>query len=152
MFKKFLKIIGSFFLVVVVLLICVAIWFSFNASKYEEVAKPYLETNMPIVASWDFEKLKPLLTPESLESFETERGQKIFKMFSKLGGLKSFEEPQFLGAKTGVSVGNGAYDVVNFSMHGHFDAGDALFTITLAKDNESYLIHYININSDAFIE
>ncbi|CAC9983232.1 hypothetical protein, partial [uncultured Gammaproteobacteria bacterium] len=34
MFKKFLKVIGSFFLVVVVLLICVAIWYSFNASKY----------------------------------------------------------------------------------------------------------------------
>ena len=73
-------------------------------------------------------------------------------MFSKLGKLKSFEEPQFLGAKTGVSVGEGAYDIVNFTMLGHFDAGDATFTITLAKDNESYLFHYININSDAFIE
>ncbi len=107
---------------------------------------------MPIVASWDFERLKPLLTPESLETFETDRGQKIYKMFSKLGQLKSFDEPKFLGAKTGASVGAGAYDIVNFTMLGHFESGDALFTITLATNNDSYLIHYININSDAFIQ
>jgi hypothetical protein len=37
-------------------------------------------------------------------------------------------------------------------MLGHFESGDALFTITLATNNDSYLIHYININSDAFIQ
>ena len=152
MFKKFLKIIGSFFLVLVVLLICVAIWFSFNASKYEEIAKPYLEKNMPLVTSWEFENLKPLLTPGALKEFETERGQKIYKMFSKLGELKAFEEPKFISAKTGVATTEGAHDIANFTMLGHFEAGDAVFTITLATNNDSYLIHYININSDVFIE
>ena len=120
--------------------------------QYTEVAQPYLEKNMPAVVSWDFERLRPLLTPESLNEFETERGQKIYKLFSKLGALKSFEEPQFLGAKAGVTISEGAYDIVNFSMLGHFEAGDALFTITLAEDGDSYLIHHININSDAFLE
>jgi hypothetical protein len=152
MFKKFLKIIGSFFLVLIVLFVCVGIWFAINSSKYTEVAQPYLEDNMPAVVSWDFEQLKPLLTPESLKEFETERGQKIYKMFSKLGALKSFGEPQFLGAKAGATVSEGAYDIVNFSMLGHFESGDANFTITLATAGDSYLIHYININSDVFIE
>ena len=152
MFKKLLKIIGSFFLVVFVLLACVAIWFGFNASKYEEVAKPYLQKNMPIFASWDFDKFRPLLSPESLKKFETERGQKIYKMFSKLGKLKSFEDPQFKVAKKGVSVGEGTYDLVNFTMLGHFDTGDAVFTITLAKHDDSYMFHHIKINSDVFIE
>lgn len=151
MLRKYLKIIGSFFLFVVVPLVCAGVWFGLNASKYEEIAKPYLDKNMPIVTSWDFEQLKPLLTPEALKSFETERGQKTYKMFSKLGRLKSFDEPKYLSAKTGVSVGDDAYDVLNFTMLGHFDTGDALFTITLAKDNESYLINHININSDAFM-
>lgn len=152
MFKKFLKIIGSFFLVLIVLFICVGIWFAVKSAKYTEVAQPYLEKNMPAVVSWDFERLRPLLTPESLKEFETERGQKIYKLFSKLGALKSFEKPQFLGAKAGVTISEGAYDIVNFSMLGHFEAGDALFTITLAEDGDSYLIHHININSDAFLE
>ncbi len=107
---------------------------------------------MPTVVSWDFEKLRPLLTPESLKEFETERGQKTYKMFSKLGVLESFEEPQFLGAKSGATVTEGAYDIVKFSMLGHFEAGDAQFAITLATAGDSYLIHYININSDAFLE
>ncbi|WP_019529841.1 hypothetical protein [Dasania marina] len=152
MFKKFLKIIGSFFLVLIVIFICIGTWYAVNSSKYTEVAQPYLETNMPAVVSWDFEQLRALLTPESLKEFETERGQKVYRLFSKLGALKSFEEPQFLGAKAGATVREGAYDIVNFSMLGHFEAGDAQFTITLATEGESYLIHYININSDVFLE
>jgi hypothetical protein len=152
MFKKLVKIIGSFLLVLIILFICVGIWFAVNASKYTEVALPYLEKNMPAVVSWDFEQFRPLLTPEALKEFEAERGQKIYKMFSKLGNLQSFEEPQFLGAKAGATVTEGSYDIVNFSMLGHFEAGDAQFTITLATEGDSYLIHYIKINSDVFIE
>lgn len=152
MFKKLLKIFGSFFLVLIVLFVCFGVWYAINSSKYTEVAQPFLEKNMPAVVSWDFEQFRPLLTPEALKEFETERGQKVYKFFSKLGALKSFEEPQFLGAKTGASVREGAYDVVNFSMLGHFEAGDALFTVTLAAEGGSYLIHYIYVNSDAFLE
>jgi hypothetical protein len=152
MFKKLLKILGSFFLVIIVIFIGVAIWFSFTSSKYTEAAQPFLETNMPSAVSWDFEQLRPLLTPESLKEFETERGQKIYKMFSKLGALKSFEQPQFLSAKTGVSVGVGAYDIVVFSMPGHFEAGDAQISVTLASSEDSYLIHYIQVNSDVFLD
>jgi hypothetical protein len=152
MFKKFLKIIGSFFLVLVALLIGTGIWFGISSSKYTEVAKPYLEKNMPIVASWDFEKFKPLLTPNALKEFENERGQKIYKVFSKLGKLQSFEEPNFLNAKTGATVGDGAFDTVRFSMLGHFETGDAVFTVTLAEIDESYFIQYIGVDSDVFLE
>lgn len=152
MFKKFLKIIGSFFLVLIIIFICVGIWFAANSSKYTEVAQPYLEKNMPAAVSWDFEQLRPLLTPEALKAFETERGQKVYKMFSKLGALKSFEEPQFLGSKAGATIGDGTFDVVNFTMLGHFEVGDAQVSVTLATSGDSYLIHYININSDAFLE
>jgi hypothetical protein len=136
----------------VVIFIGAAIWYGINSSKYEEVAKPYLEKNMPLVVSWAFEKLKPLLTPQALKAFETERGQKVYKLFSKLGTLKSFEEPQFLNAKTGVTATEGAHDVVNFSIPGHFEQGDAVVTVTLATAGDSYQIHYIHINSDVFME
>jgi len=152
MFKKLLKIIGSFLLVLVVIFIGAAIWYSISSSKYEEIAKPYLEKNMPLVVSWDLDKLKPLLTPQARKTFETERGQKVYKLFSKLGKLKSFEEPQFLNAKTGVTVAEGAHDIVNFSMPGHFEKGDAVVTVTLATVGDSYQIHYIHINSDVFME
>lgn len=152
MFKKLLKIIGSFFLVLIILFLCVSIWFAVSSSKYTEIAQPYLEKNMPAVVSWDFEQLRPLLTPEALKAFEAERGRKVYKMFSKLGALKSFEEPQFLGSKAGVTIGDGAFDVVNFSLLGHFEAGDAQISVTLAASEDSYLIHYINIRSDAFLE
>ena len=139
-YQKFLKVIGSFFLVLIIIFACVFIWFGINSSKYTEEAKPYLDTNIPVALSWDFEQLKPLLTPESLEAFETERGQKVYKMFSKLG------------AKTGVTTSSGAFDIVNFSMPARFEAGDAQVSVTLALVDESYKIHYLHINSDAFLE
>lgn len=152
MFKKVLIVIGSFFLVLIITFICIGIWFAHSSSKYTEVAKPYLEINIPAAVSWDFEQLRPLLTPEALEAFETDRGQKIYKMFSKLGPLQSLEEPRFLGSKTGATTKNGTFDIINFTILGHFEAGDAQVAVTLATSGDSYLIHYIHINSDAFLE
>lgn len=152
MFKKLLKIIGSFFLVLIIIFIGIGIWFGVSASKHNEIAKPYLQKNMPIFTTWDINKIKPLLTPEALQTFESKKGEKILKFFSKLGKLKSFEEPQFLTAKSGASIGTGSYDIVKFKMLGHFEVEDAIFTITLTTDEDSYLIHYVSINSDAFFD
>ena len=152
MFKKFLKVLGSFFLVLIIIFTCVFVWFGINSSKYTEEAKPYLDSNIPVALNWDFEQLKPLLTADSLEAFETERGQKVYKMFSKLGALQSLEEPQFLNAKTGVTTQSGAFDIVNFSMLAHFESGDAQVSVTLALVDDGYKIHYLHINSDAFLE
>ena len=85
------------------------------------------------------------------DSFQTERGRKVVTMFKKLGALKSHEKPQFFGSKRGVSIGEGAYDVVNFVVPAHFEAGDAQITLTLSKSGDKYLIHTININSDVFL-
>ncbi len=152
MFTKILKIIGAFFLVLIVIVLCAAIWVAISASEYTESAKPYLEKNIPAIVSWDFEKLRPLLSEEALKNFETERGQKVYRMFSKLGRLVSLEEPQFVSSKSGVTFEEGSFDIVNFSILGHFEAGDALLTISLAQEDEAYSIYYININSDVFLE
>ncbi len=152
MLKKILKIVGSFLLVLVVLLAGAGLWATVSASKYRNAAKPFLEQNMPAVVSWDFNQLRPLLTPASRAQFETERGQMIYRKLSILGALESFEEPQFLTAQSGVSTTEGVVDVLKFSMLGHFEAGDATVTVNLAKTGDSYLIRYLHIDSDVFLQ
>ena len=151
MFKKPLKLAGSFALILMVAFAVVGIGFNLYASKYLDAATPYLEQNMPAVVSWDFERLKPLLTPESRAVFETEQGQRVYKMFSKLGRLTSLDAPKFLNAKAGVALDKEPYEVINFSILGHFEAGDVEITLTLVTAGDSYQIDYINMGSDAFL-
>ncbi|ASJ70297.1 hypothetical protein [Granulosicoccus antarcticus] len=152
MFKKLLKIVGTAFLLLLVLAACLATWSYLSASKHTKAAEPYLTKNLPEAVSWDFENLKPLLTPKALEAFETERGQKIYELFSRLGKLKSLEESKFLRSQSGVTTSTGIYDVVIFSTLGHFESGDANITTTLSVVDGSYSIQAININSDIFLE
>jgi hypothetical protein len=143
---------GSIFLLIILGFFSIYIWFSISSEQYLEEASPYLDTNLPIVLNWDFEQLKPLLTTGAAEAFESERGQKVHRMFSKLGKLESIEEPQFVSASSGVSIGAGVYDVVTFSVLAHFETGQAQVSVTLVPDSDSYKIHYLQINSDAFLE
>ena len=129
-----------------------AIWFSISSSKHTENATPYLNKNIPLISTWDFEQLRPLLTQPALEQFETEQGQKIFKFFSKLGKAKSFEQPEYLSSKSSITTIDGATEIVIFNMGGYFENGYATFTITLESDDYEYKIQHLKINSNVFIE
>jgi hypothetical protein len=152
MFKKLCKIIGSFFLVLILLFIVVGIWFSVSSSNHVEKATPYINRVIPIISSWNYNDLQPNLTDEAQEFFETEQGKKIFEYFSKLGEFKSFEAPIFSKSMSGITIDNGSYDMVSFTVITHFNKGDALITLTLAQNNNEYKIHNININSDVFLD
>ena len=152
MFKKILKSIGIFLLGLILLFVILAIWFSISSSKHTENATPYLNKNIPLISTWDFEQLRPLLTQPALEQFETEQGQKIFKFFSKLGKAKSFEQPEYLSSKSSITTTDGATEIVIFNMGGYFENGYATFTITLESDEYEYKIQHLKINSNVFIE
>jgi hypothetical protein len=152
MFKKLCKIIGSFFLVLILLFIVVGIWFSVSSSNHVEKATPYINRVIPIITSWNYNDLEPNLTDEAQEFFETEQGKKIFKYFSKLGEFTNFEAPTFSKSMSGVTIDNGAYDMVSFTVITHFNKGDALITLTLAQNDNEYKIHNIKINSDVFLD
>lgn len=152
MFKKFLKVLGSFFLVLIILLVAVGSWIAFSSSNHEEKVIPYFAKNMPLITTWNIEQFKPLLTSEALAEFETERGQKVLKYFSTLGAPISFEEPEFASSISGVNLANGANEMVTFRVTGNFEKGAAILTITLAVKEETYKIQYIKVNSDVFLE
>lgn len=152
MLKKVLKSIGIFLLGLILLFAILAVWLSITSSKHIETATPYLNKNVPLIATWDFEQLRPLLTQAALEQFETVQGQKIFKFFSKLGTAKSFDQPEFQNSKSSVTTQEGANEIAIFTMGGNFENGYATFTITLESDDYKYKIQHLKINSDAFIE
>lgn len=152
MFKKLLKILGSFFLVLITLFVFFGIWFSISSSAHVEQATPYINKVIPTLTSWDYNNLEPELTEEAKVYFETEQGKKVFKYFAKLGDLSRFAPPEFAKSMSGVTIDSGSYDMVSFRVISHFEKGEALITLTLLLNDNGYKIHNININSDVFLD
>lgn len=149
MAKKLFKIAGFLALAVAIAAIGMTVWYGINASRNTDIAQPYFEAQLPVILGWDLEALDPMLTPSLRASFSTAEGQRVFRTFATLGTLESFEQLQYIGRESEVVSGEQTYDLLMFSMLGHFSAGDAQVLITLAQSGDSYLLHGLNIRSNA---
>ena len=63
-----------FFSLLVVGLVVYAAWYGIKADRYDKVAIPYLDSALPELASWRYERLQPLLSPEARLEFDSEAG------------------------------------------------------------------------------
>jgi hypothetical protein len=66
-----------FVILMVAGLVLYALQFGMKADKYDQTAVPYLNENLPIVAKWHYSDLKPRLSPQAQNEFETENGRSI---------------------------------------------------------------------------
>lgn len=151
MIKKIFKVIGSFFLVLLILIIAMFGWSFYSYMKYDEMAIPFINENLPLIATWDYEKYSHLFTAEAREILETEKGRKILSKFSELGALKSYDDPVYLKSESGVFAGRGAYEVFYYSIPATFEAGKANITLLLTTENDKILIYRLNIDSEVFL-
>ncbi|SDX01566.1 hypothetical protein [Marinobacter mobilis] len=149
MTNKLLKTAGYLILALTVAAIGTVVWYGINASRNTDIAQPYFDAHLPVIVGWDFDALEPLLTPSLKASFSSDEGQRVFRRLSQLGELQSFEQLQYIGADAQVAVDGGAYDLLQFTLLGHFREGDALVLVTLAQTDDSFLVHGLNIRSDA---
>lgn len=149
---KVLKVIGIIFLGIIIIFVCLAIWSTYQTKQYTNSATPYLQENLPKVLSWQYKKFEPLLTTEAKEFFDAEKGQKVYGFLSRLGRLETLGEIQFLGSQTGLTTSEGSSSLVRFSILATFKTGEAQVLIHLVPNDESFLIHYMKINSDVFLQ
>lgn len=147
--KKFFKILGIIFAILIVVVIGLFITLESSKSDIDKTAKPYIKTNIEKIATWDYTKFDSLLTEEAKKSFQTEKGKKVLKFFSKLGKAISFEEPEFKYIQNNT---NSNQDIIIYTVKGIFEKGDAIITLTLNYQESSYKIKNININSDVFLD
>jgi nitrogen fixation-related uncharacterized protein len=56
-------------------LLIYTLWFGMKADRYDDTAVPYLESALSIVTSWQFEQLRPLLSPTARLEFENQKVQ-----------------------------------------------------------------------------
>lgn len=142
-----------FFGLMAVGLIFYTVRFNMVADSFDETAVPYLENAIPKLASWRFNELEPLLSPQAREIFKTEKGLAAYQLFTKLGRFNSMEKPQYQSDIPDQTEGLGDIRVVSYTIPADFETGPATFKINLASTtDETYYIHQFGIHSEIFTE
>ena len=131
-------------------LVLYSLWFGIKADRFDDTAIPYLESSIPKLASWQYEQLKPLLSPAAKSDFENEKMKEAYRLFSRLGRFDSMERPRYSKDYSDTSQELGDIEVVEYQVSLQFDSGPAIIKIKLISDGESYYIHHFGIHSDIF--
>jgi hypothetical protein len=141
-----------FFTLLIGGLVLYSLWYGIKADRYEETAVPYLESALPKLTSWQYEQLKPMLSPAARLDFENEKVQAAYRLFSQLGQLKSMGKPQFIANRNDTSKALGDIEIIDYQVPLQFDSGPAVIKIKLAADGNSYYIHHFGFHSEIFAD
>jgi nitrogen fixation-related uncharacterized protein len=133
-------------------LVLYALWYGIKADRYEETAVPYLQTALPILASWQYERLEPLLSPAARIDFDNEKVRAGYRRLGRLGKLQSVGKPQYVTDRFDGSEQLGDVEVVEYNVPLQFDSGPAVIKITLLADGNAYYVHRFGIHSEIFAE
>ncbi|MDX1756008.1 MAG: hypothetical protein R3175_08130 [Marinobacter sp.] len=147
--NRILKALGYLMLTLAVVVLMVVVWFGINASKNIDRARPYFEENLAVLVGWEPERLTPMLTPVLQAQLRSQEGRRYLLAASELGALQSFEQLQYLGTDTGVTIDGQDYDLLGYSLLAHFAGGDARLHITLAQSDDTTLVHDVRIRASA---
>jgi hypothetical protein len=139
-----------FFALLIGGLVLYSLWYGIKADRYEETAVPYLESALPKLTSWQYEQLKPMLSPAARLDFENEKLQAAYRSFSQLGQLKSIGKPQYISNRNDTSKALGDFEIINYQVPLQFDSGPAVIKITLVADGKSYYIRHFGFHSEIF--
>lgn len=129
-----------------------AVRFNMIADNFDETAIPYLNKAIPKLASWQYDELEPLLSPQAREIFKTDEGRAGYQRLTKLGRLSKIEKPQYQSDTADHTEALGDIRLISYTIPADFDTGPAIIKIKLASTDEAYYIHQFGIHSEIFAE
>jgi len=141
-----------FFALLLAGLVLYSFWYGIKADRYEETAIPYLESAMPKLASWQYDQLRPLLSPAARLDFENEKVRAAYQSFSRLGQYQSMEKPRYTASRADSSQELGDIELIEYQVALQFDSGPAMIKIKLVADGKSYYIQHFGIHSEIFAD
>jgi hypothetical protein len=141
-----------FFALLLAGLVLYSFWYGMKADRYEETAILYLESVMPKLTSWQYDQLRPLLSPAARLDFENEKVRAAYQSFSRLGQYQSMEKPRYTASRTDSSQEFGDIEVVDYQVSLQFDSGPAVIKIKLVADGKSYHIQHFGFHSEIFAD
>jgi hypothetical protein len=129
-------------------LVVYALWFGMKADRFDETAIPYLESSIPKLASWQYEQLRPLLSPKAKLDFENKTLREAYQKFNRIGRFESMDKPHYMKSYSGTSEKLGDIKIVEYQVSLKFDSGPSVIKIKLITDGGSYYIHHFGLHSE----
>ncbi len=150
--KKVFKVLGIIFLFTIISFGAIGVYTYLKTSEYSKTAVPYIKEKIPKLSSWDLAVAKQYLAPQVLETTKDEDLKKLMRWFSKLGSLKSIEEPQFVNVTSSATVANGKQTIATYTILANYENGVANITMRLLEVEDGFQIYQFHINSNALID
>lgn len=150
--KKILIGLGIVMVLILLLFVWVGLKTSATYSKLEGKAEPLIEEVLNDQSPWNYETLKPHLSRMWLESVSDEQNEKLIRLFSKLGVLRSIEELNWRSCTSTATAKYGDIDRCDYVALAKYENGDANVFFGLVIEENSPKIIQLHINSDVFLE
>lgn len=147
MFKKVLIGLGCIFTFIALIIIGVNVYTGYKAAEYDKTAIPYIEASISEISKWDKDIFYKHLASEAKKDINQEKMEKIFQLFSKMGPLISYEEPEFTKVQSYVVKNGETRSIITYDVNAKYENGDALLTFTLIGKSETLELFYFNLES-----
>jgi hypothetical protein len=125
---------------------------SHQSADYDAVAIPYIKTIVPEISKWDAATTKALMAAEVVAVIPEDKFGRAMAFFSKLGALKSMEEPVFEKAFVEEETPDiGKQTIVEYNVEAVFENGGADINLKLLYRDDKLEIYRFNFGSDALM-
>lgn len=150
--KKFFILFAAVVAVIAIVVISITLYSRHEASLYEKTAVPYIKMVVPEISKWDAEIIKHYMPAETLKNTSEERIIRVVEYLSRLGALKSMQEPKFTKLYTAPPVDGVRKKIVTYSIDTVYEQGDAVFSLDLLVNGDTFAVYKFDINSLALLK
>ncbi len=153
--KKFLSIVGGFFLVLVLVAAGFFGYAAYQGRGLDASSKAYVEANVPpIISTWSKEELLKRSSPQLLKVIneKPEQLEQLFQKLSKLGTMQTFGDIKG-DANISVTTQNGKVITAAYMCAAKFENGEAKIAVRLIQSpSGQWQFLLFNVNSPIFLK
>jgi hypothetical protein len=149
--KKFFLILGSMFLVIIVLGIIGIMFVAMRGSALDKESKAYADAAIPaIVTTWSQKELLDRSSPELKQAVTADQLNRLFRWVSGLGQLQKCEPAQGQ-ALMSATTQTGKMISAQYTAKATFQKGEALIKLGLIKHGNEWEILNFHVDSPALV-
>jgi hypothetical protein len=149
--KKFFIVLGSIFLVLIVVGSIGIAFVAVRGNALDKESKAYADSAIPaIVTTWSEKELLDRASPEFRKVVKSDQLDQMFRWFTSLGHLQRCEPAQ---GEAGISVTTQTGKVISgrYAAKATFDKGEGTIKLGLIKHGEQWQILNFYVNSPALV-
>jgi len=149
--KKFLIVLGSIFLAIVVLGAIGIAFVAVRGNALDKESKAYADAAIPaVVNGWNEKELLDRASPEFKRAATQQQLDQMFHWFGSLGRSQKCDPAQGQ-ALMSATTQNGKVISAQYTTRATFEKGEAMITLGLIKHGDQWQILRFNVNSPQLI-